>query len=170
LNIFKTYKTMMPSQLFSKSLAIISSFLSVSSMVALNAAFRATFRETLVLSCIGLASFVILPTVHAKVVRIEIDEVLPMPAGPGPAYEMLAGRAFGELDPKLPHNAIIQDIELAKSQDGKVRYVSSFVIYKPVDLQKSSGMMWHDVPNRGRVFAMAPEEREAGSFGKRLAR
>jgi Alpha/beta hydrolase domain len=101
---------------------------------------------------------------QAKVVRIEIDEVLPMPGGSGPAYEMMAGRAFGELDAKLPHNAIIQDIELAKSDDGKVRYVASFVIYKPVDLQKSSGMLWHDVPNRGRVFAMAPEEREAGDI------
>ncbi len=101
---------------------------------------------------------------HAKVVRIEIDEVLPMPAAAGPAYEMVAGRAFGELDPTLPLNAIIQDIGLAKSTDGKVRYVSSFVIYKPVDLQKSSGMLWHDVPNRGRVFAMANEERAAGDI------
>ena len=32
---------------------------------------------------------------------------------------MVAGRAFGELDPKHPTNAIIQDIELGKDADGK---------------------------------------------------
>ena len=100
---------------------------------------------------------------YARVTQIIIDEVAAMPAvAQAEPYEMVAGRAFGELDPKLPQNAIIQDIELAKDADGKVRYVSSFVIYKPVDLQKSSGLMWHDVPNRGRVFPMASQERQAG--------
>jgi Alpha/beta hydrolase domain len=98
----------------------------------------------------------------ARVTRIVIDETLPMPAGPGPAYEQLAGRAFGELDPTLAGNAIIQDIQLAKDTDGKVRYVASFVIYKPVDAKAASGLMWHDVPNRGNVYAMASAEREAG--------
>jgi hypothetical protein len=98
------------------------------------------------------------------VTHIVIDETLPMPAGglAAAAYEQVAGRAFGELDPKLPGNAIIQDIELAKDADGKVRYVASFVIYKPVDLSRASGLMWHDVPNRGRVFPFAPQERAFG--------
>ena len=95
--------------------------------------------------------------------RIVIDETTPMaaPAG-GPkaaiAYEQIADRASGELDPKLAGSAIIQDIKLGKVADGKVRYVASFVIYKPVDLSKASGLMWHDVPNRARVFAFAPQE------------
>jgi hypothetical protein len=104
---------------------------------------------------------------YARVTRIVIDERGPLvpPAGspaPAIAYEQIAGRAFGELDPKLPGNAIIQDIELAKDADGKVRYVASFVIYKPVDMSKASGMMWHDVPNRGRVFPFAPQEQVFG--------
>ena len=78
--------------------------------------------------------------------------------------EQISGRAFGELDPKLPANAIIQDIELAKDADGKVRYVASFVIYKPVDLGQASGLMWHDVPNRGRVFPFASAERALGDI------
>ena len=85
-----------------------------------------------------------------------------MHSGPCPgaiAYAQVAGRAFGELDPRLPVNAIIQDIDLAKGADGKVRYVASFVIFKPVDMAKASGLMWHDMPNRGRVFAFAPQER-----------
>jgi hypothetical protein len=104
---------------------------------------------------------------HARVTRIVIDETLPLPPAEGAgaiAYEQVAGRAFGELDPKLPVNAIIQDIELAKEADGKVSYVPSFVIYNPVDLGKASGMMWHDVPNRGRVFPFAPQERALGDI------
>ena len=112
---------------------------------------------------LGIAS------VQARVTRIVIDEVRPVPSATGSAgaiaYEQVAGRAFGELDPKLAHNAIIQDIELAKDADGKVRYTASFVIYKPVDLQQASGLMWHDVPNRGRVFPVAPQEFAMGDIG-----
>ena len=103
-------------------------------------------------------------TAHARVTRVVVDEVKPMPALAGAElpYEQIAGRAFGELDPGLPGNAIIQDIGLARDADGKVRYVASFVVNKPVDLRKASGLMWHDVPNRGRVFPMAAQERAAG--------
>ena len=106
---------------------------------------------------------------QARITKIVIDETIPLPvaagaAPPAIAYEQIAGRAFGELDPKHPGNAIIQDIELAKDADGKVRYVASFVIYKPVDLSKASGLMWHDVPNRGRVFPFAPAEQDFGDI------
>jgi len=43
-----------------------------------------------------------------------------------------------------------------------VRYVASFLLVKPVDMKRASGLLWHDVPNRGRVFAMAPQERAFG--------
>ena len=104
---------------------------------------------------------------QARVTRIVIDETQPMPAvaGVDTAYEQIAGRAFGELDAQLPANAIIQDIELAKDADGKVRYMASFVIYKPVNLKDASGLMWHDVPNRGRVFPYAEQEFAAGDIG-----
>ncbi len=123
-----------------------------------------TFPLLLTVSALALA---LCAPAHARVTRIVIDETIPLPVAAGaPAstieYEQVAGRAFGELDPKLPGNAIIQDIELAKDADGKVRYVASFVIYKPVDMSKASGLMWHDVPNRGRVFPFAPQERALG--------
>ena len=106
---------------------------------------------------------------YARITHIVIDETTPMVASAGSqntgiAYEQIAGRAFGELDPKLAGNAIIQDIELAKDKDGKVRYVASFVIFKPVDMRKASGLMWHDVPNRGRVFPFAPQESVLGDI------
>src|SRR5207244_11801015 len=66
------------------------------------------------------------------------------------AYEQLRGRAFGELDPKDSHNAIITDIDnpLALT-NGKAQYIASFVLRKPKDMSLASGVMWHDVPNRG---------------------
>lgn len=88
---------------------------------------------------------------HARITRIVIDETSPLPAASsgGIAFEQVAGRAFGELDPKAPANALIQDIELAKDADGKVRYVATFMLTKPVDMRQASGLMWHEVPNRG---------------------
>ncbi len=50
---------------------------------------------------------------QARVTRLVIDERVPLAgAAPGPAYEQIAGRAFGALDPALPGNALIQDIGL----------------------------------------------------------
>jgi hypothetical protein len=115
----------------------------------------------------GVFALALCGPVDARVARIVIDEVLPMPAGSPAAaiaYEQVAGRAFGELDPKLPGNAIIQDIELAKDADGKVRYVATFLIDKPVDMSRASGLMWHNVPNRGRQVALSPQERAVGDI------
>ena len=104
------------------------------------------------------------PGATARVTRIVIDDTQPLAAAPGAAiaYEQVAGRAFGEVDPQLPGNALIQDIALALDADGKARYVASFLLIKPVDAKQASGLLWHDVPNRGRVFPMAVAERQAG--------
>ncbi len=100
----------------------------------------------------------------ARVTRIVIDERVALAPAPGSviAYEQVFGRAFGELDPALPGNAIIQDIALGREADGRARYVASFQIVKPLDLAKASGLMWHDVPNRGNFFGPAPQELAAG--------
>ena len=75
-------------------------------------------------------------------------------------YETLAGRAFGELDPNDPHNAIITDIRLApRNANGKVEYIATFFLVKPIDMSKSSHLMWHDVPNRGGRITIVPAER-----------
>ena len=87
------------------------------------------------------------PLSEARVTRIVIDADVPIANQP---YRQLTGRAFGELDPHDPLNAIIQDIGLApKNGQGKVEYVASFRIRKPTDLTQASGLLWHDVPNRG---------------------
>src|ERR1043166_6333211 len=81
-------------------------------------------------------------------------------------YETLAGRAFGELDPKDPHNTIITDIQLApRNRNGRVEYIASFFLVKPIDLSKSSHLMWQDVPNRGGRITIPPASRIDGDIG-----
>jgi hypothetical protein len=111
---------------------------------------------------------------HARVTRIVIDDKV-SPAfckdktcasyGAAGQYEQLSGRAFGELDPVDPINGLIQDINLARDADGKVRYVATFVLTKPVDMSKASGLLWHDVPNRGRPVLLDAAERRLGDVG-----
>jgi hypothetical protein len=80
-------------------------------------------------------------------------------------YEVITGLAEGELDPTDPLNAIITDIELGKSSDGKVHYTSTFQLVKPVDMSKASGLLWHDVPNRGGRITIVATERAFGDVG-----
>lgn len=105
-------------------------------------------------------------TAQARVTRIVIDERQAVPAAEagGIASERIAGRAFGELDPALPANAIVNDIERVKDRDGKVRYVATFVITKPVDPARASGLMWHEVPNRGGRRPSVLAERANGDI------
>src|SRR3954453_23148116 len=65
-------------------------------------------------------------------------------------YQKLTGHFYGELDPKLPLNAIITDLELApRNARGMVEYSATFTILKPADLSKASGVLLYFVPNRG---------------------
>ncbi|HZR67588.1 MAG TPA: alpha/beta hydrolase domain-containing protein [Burkholderiales bacterium] len=116
-------------------------------------------------------ALVLAAPVEARVTRIVIDEqrdLLKAPATAGQTldYEQFAGHAEGVLDPRDPLNAIIQDIELGKDPiDGKVHYIASWVLTVPKDRSKISGMMWQDVPNRGRSILFDVSERNFGDVG-----
>ncbi len=113
---------------------------------------------------LAVALLALTTAANARVTRIVIDATTPL-SGQDSAYEQVRGRAFGELDPADPHNAIITDIALGKSADGKVRYEATFVLTKPVDMAQASGFMWHDVPNRGGAYTIVPAERNLGDVG-----
>jgi hypothetical protein len=111
------------------------------------------------------------PSANARVTRIVIDTKV-SPAfngasfGAAGQYETIEGRAFGELDPAHPLNAIIQDIELApKNKAGNVEYMATFFLVKPIDMSKRSGLMWHDVPNRGGRITISTDLRAGGDVG-----
>src|SRR5215472_3556316 len=94
---------------------------------------------------------------QARVTRIVIEH-RESPAYKGQSfgeagkYEWLRGRAYGELDPKEPLNAIITDLEFApRNARGMVEYVATVTIVKPVDMAKASGVLFYFVPNRGHI-------------------
>ena len=125
--------------------------------------------RTLVIGAIAAALWVTI--VDARVTKIVIESTLDpdttlAATGPAGAIKRISGRAYGELDPKHPGNAIIQDISLApRNAAGKVEYVSTFQLIMPSDPAKMSGLMWHDVPNRGGRLTIVPAERNVGDVG-----
>jgi hypothetical protein len=71
------------------------------------------------------------------------------------AYEQVSGTVSGELDPKDPKNAIIQDLELAPvNARGMVEYSADFTMLKPKDMSKANGVLRYDAPNRGNILTM----------------
>ena len=122
------------------------------------------FRTPLAFALIGAAVLAAAPT-HARVTKIVIDQTTST-GGSDIPYEILIGRAFGEIDPNDSHNTIITDIGLAPvNGNGKATYVASFTITKPVDMSQSSGLLWHDVPNRGGRITISNDLRRSHDVG-----
>ena len=129
------------------------------------------FLGRLSTAALTIAIATLVPNAQARVTRIVVDSKV-SPAFDGASYgsagqyETLAGRAFGELDPNDPRNAIIQDIKLApRNARGMVEYTASFHLVKPIDMSKSSRLLWHDVPNRSRTLTIVQAERVNGDIG-----
>src|SRR3954465_6237377 len=107
-----------------------------------------------VVAPVTAAAFIIAvaASAHAEIKKIVVEKKV-SPAFDGAAfgtagqYETLAGRAYGELDPTNPSTAIIPNIKLARrTAAGKVESGASFYIVKPIDMSKTSHLMWQDVP------------------------
>src|SRR5205085_11346569 len=93
------------------------------------------FRATLVAAVI----FALAIPVHARITRLVVEHTETL--GPD-GYQKLTGHAYGELDPKLPLNAIITDLEFApRNARGMVEYVATFTIIAPSDLAKARGVL-----------------------------
>lgn len=93
---------------------------------------------------------------QARVVRVVVEHTETIGA-----YVKQTGRFFGELDPKLPLNAIIQDLQLApRNSRGRVEYSATFTLLYPSDPAKISGVLMYEVPNRGNspLNARIPED------------
>jgi len=93
---------------------------------------------------------------QARITRIQVTSTESPTFGgyswPGVGrYEKLVGKAYGEVDPKDPKNAVIVDIALApRNARGKVEYAFDFYILKPIDLSKGAHKVMYEPPNRGR--------------------
>jgi hypothetical protein len=97
---------------------------------------------------------------EARITRIEITGVESPTFGATSfgtvgQYEKLVGRAYGEVDPSDPRNAVIVDLGLApKNAAGKVEYSTGIFILRPVDRSLGSHRLLYDVNNRGNLTAL----------------
>ncbi len=91
-------------------------------------------------------------TMQARVVRVVVESQAPEVA-PGTstiAYERIRGVIYGEVDPRNPLNAIIQDVALApRNARGMVEYATTFTLIKPTAMSQASGLLLYEVVNRG---------------------
>src|SRR5919202_67435 len=109
-----------------------------------------------------LLALVLAPSAaSARVVRVIVDRREDVaggaPFGAAGAYERLVGRVFFAFDPANPHDRQIVDLALApRNAAGEVEAWSEFVMLRPKDASKGSGIALLDVVNRGgmttRVF------------------
>jgi hypothetical protein len=86
---------------------------------------------------------------QARITRLVVEHTETLGSD---GYQKLTGHLYGELDPKLPLNAIITDLALApRNARGMVEYSATFMILKPIDMAKASGVLLYFVPNRGHI-------------------
>src|SRR5437867_11961736 len=112
-------------------------------------------RSRVLLLLLALSGLTPLPD-QAAVDQIVIDERQPFAEGISfgavGSYEKLRGRAFFLVDPKAETNARIVDLDKApRDARGLVRFVSEFVLLRPVAPAAGNGALIYEVNNRGGI-------------------
>src|SRR6266446_10444578 len=84
---------------------------------------------------------------QAAVTRVEVADRQDLASF---GYERLTGKAYFAVDPKLPANRIVADIDLApRNPQGLVEFSSTFLVYRPKDSGRSNGTALVEISNRG---------------------
>ena len=85
--------------------------------------------------------------IQAAVTRVEVAERVDLPVA---GYERIAGKVYFVVDPKLPANRSIADIDLApRNAAGLVEFSADLVVLRPKDAAKSNGTAFLEIANRG---------------------
>jgi hypothetical protein len=114
------------------------------------------------------------PAMPAGLLRIELSERSDVLGGKsfgsvGP-YERLVGKAFFAVDPKLPANQIVCDIDKAPRNDsGLVEFSSDIYVLKPRDPKNGNGAVLYEVSNRGNKGMLAMYNRATASHDPKTA-
>ncbi len=83
----------------------------------------------------------------AAVRSVQIDQRAPLLGG---AYERIEGRVRFGMNPKLPANRIVRDLDLAQlNAAGEAESEADFYILQPTDAAKGNGTVLFEVSNRG---------------------
>jgi hypothetical protein len=104
----------------------------------------------------------------ADVVRIDVqsrsDLVGGQPFGAAGPYEKLSGKIFFAVDPTLPANRIVADLDKApRNAAGKVEFSSDFFLIKPKQIGRGNGAVLYEVSNRGGKGMLGFFNHAAGS-------
>ena len=121
--------------------------------------------QRMVLLFLLVVSVVVQPAA-ARVVRIKIDNREVVAEGksyglPGP-YERIYGTISFAVDPELPVNRIITDIDRApRNVGGAVEFAADFYLLKPREISRGNGALLYEASNRGvkailTYFNLAP--------------
>jgi hypothetical protein len=103
---------------------------------------------------------------RAEVTHIEITARSDVLAGrsfgkTGP-YEKIVGKIYYALDPALPANKAIIDLDKApRDSSGRVTFSADLYILAPKDVARGNGVALFDIPNRGRKNIMHDFNRAA---------
>ena len=108
------------------------------------------------------------PLADARVVRLRIERreavLNGRPFGAAGPYEKLVGKVDFGLDPTLPRNAGIVDLNLApRNARGEVEASADFYMLKPVDSRRGNGRLFYEVGNRGGKGMLSTFQKAAGS-------
>lgn len=111
---------------------------------------------------------------QAGLVRLDIKErsdILDGQAfGNAGAYERLVGKAYFAVNPKLPVNQAIADIDKApRNKDGMVEFSSDFYLVRPKDAKKGNGTVLYEVSNRGGKTMVLHMNRATASLDPRTS-
>jgi hypothetical protein len=106
-----------------------------------------------------LLALLLSASASAEVVRFEITTREPLADGKTfgdvGRYERIEGRVFYAIDPALPQNRPIVDLDKApRNKDGRVEFSADLFILAPADPAKGNGAVLYDVNNRGNKVAI----------------
>ena len=126
-------------------------------------AFLTTSFAALLLTLVAAAPL------SADVVRIEVQTRSDLAGGQAfgsaGAYEKLAGKIYFAVDPSLPANKIVTDLDKApRNAAGKVEFSSDFYLIKPKQIEKGNGAVLYEVSNRGGKGMLGFFNHAAGSL------
>jgi hypothetical protein len=100
-----------------------------------------------------LSAFVAVVLCQAAVTRVEIAQRADFPVA---NYEQIMGKVHFAVDPKLPANRIITDIDSApRNAKGLVEFSADLYVLKPRDASKSNGTALVEISNRGSKGMLA---------------
>src|SRR5688572_21043799 len=104
----------------------------------------------------------------AEVTKVTITAKTPVADGQAfgttGAYEKLVGTIEFALDPSLPQNRAIVDLEHAmKAADGKVHFTADLFVLQPVDAAKGNNTLLFEISNRGGKGMLGRFNRAPGS-------